>query len=221
MATQQNGWSVADQRAKDEQKNKELRERLMQGAALAMRMNDQTALGYGLGTLLFSNWDKWFGGKGGNKTDGQGGNGQYDFSKNIADAKDPMQFAINGGDPHAKWAAEHNKPFSLMAVVQNPATIGAAPMPTNLTVDGVNPQAPAAGNTLQSGIPLTQQLTINGQNAGVVDPNKTMMDSNYNPANFANFAKEMGASTSPWSNAQNYQLADTDFLKKKYPWEVQ
>ena len=198
-------------------------QQMLQAAAVANRMNDRTALGFGLGALLASNWDKWFGGgksKGGNNNKGTTGD-QYDFSLNMATAKDPLQFAAAGGDPHAKWALENNQPFNLAAAVQNPVPITARPMLDNFTVNGVNPQVPASGNTIQSGIPLTQQLTIGGQNAGVVDPNKTMMDSNYNPANWANIAKEMGATTSPWSSPKNYPLANIDFLnQKKYPWEV-
>lgn len=211
-----NQWTVAGQRAEDEEKNKELRERLMQGAAMAMKMNDQAALGYGLGTLLFNNWDKWFGGGDGGTTNGD--TNSYDFSKNMTEAQDPMQFAVNGGDPHAAWAAKHNQPFSLMAVTQNPATISATPMPNNFTTDGVNPQAPAAGNTFQAGIPLTQQLTIGGQNAGVVDPNKVMMDSNMNPANFNNYAKANGlvgglsAMSKSENNLDNWQ----EKLKKAF-----
>ena len=198
-------------------------QQMLQAAAVANRMNDRTALGFGLGALLANNWDKWFGGgkgKSGNNNGTTGG--QYDFSLNIATAKDPLQMAAAAGDKNAQWVLQHNQPFSLLSVAQNPAPITARPMPDNLTVNGVNSQAPAAGNTYQAGIPLTQQLTINGQNAGVVDPNKTMTDSSYNPANWANLAKEMGATTSPWSSPKNYPLANIDFLnQKKYPWEVQ
>lgn len=194
---------------------------MLQAAALANKMNDRTAIGFGLGALLANNWDKWFGGGKGSSSNNNanGNNGQYDFSLSMATTKDPLQFAAAGGDPHAKFALEQNKPFSLADVPQNTA-ITTRPLPDNLTVNGVNPQAPAE-ITYQAGIPFTQQ-TINGQ--AVTDPNKAMMDSNMNPANFANFAKSVGASTSPWSNAQNHQLADTDWLNwlnKKYPWEVQ
>ena len=190
-------WSVSNERAKDEQKDKDLRKRLMEGAALAMRMNDQTALGYGLGTLLFSNWDKWFGGGGGNNNGGNGNATPYDFSKNMNAAKDPMQLAIGGGDKHAAWAAEHNQPFNLMAVQQNPTPISATPLPNNQTVGGVNMQTATPTNTIQPNIPLTQQLTIGGQDAGTVDPGKAITNSNFNPANSSN------AFTSAMNNPPN------------------
>ena len=206
-------WTVSNQRAMDEQKDKDLRNRLMQGAAMAMKMNDQTALGYGLGTLLFNNWDKWFGGGKEKADEGNGDKNPYDFSKNMTAAQDPMQFAINGGDPHAAWAAEHNQPFSLVALQQNPSAIGAAPLPGNYTIGGMNPQTVAnpAQTGLQAGVPLTQQFTINGQNAGDFDPNKAMMYSNMNPANFDNYAKAnglmggLGAVAKSETNLDNWQ----------------
>lgn len=227
MAMMNAGYSATpytdSQKAKREAERARNWQQMLQMAAVANKMNDRTALGFGLGALLANNWDKWFGGgkgKSGNNNGTTGG--QYDFSLNMATAKDPLQFATAGGDPHAKWALENNQPFNLAAAVQNPVPITARPMLDNFTVNGVNPQVPASGNTIQSGIPLTQQLTIGGQNAGVVDPNKTMKDSNYNPVNWANIAKEMGATTSPWSSPKNYPLANIDFLnQKKYPWEVQ
>lgn len=182
------GAGYAEQeRAKAQASNDNNWQKMLQAAAMASMMDNRTALGFGLGSLLANNWDKWFGGKG-KKSDSQGsGNTQYDFSLNMATAQDPLKFAAAGGDPHAQWALENNKTFSLMNIPQQPATISAAPMPNNLMVDGVNPQAPATGNTIQAGIPLTQQLTIGGQNAGNIDPSKAMMDSNMNPANGNNF----------------------------------
>ncbi|WP_028130226.1 hypothetical protein [Selenomonas sp. AE3005] len=213
--------SLAEEKRNEREAAREKKMRdMFQAAAVASRMNDQTAIGFGLGALLANNWDKWFGGGKGNNSNNNanGNNGQYDFSLSMATAKDPVQMAAAAGDKNAQWVLNHNQPaFSLVDVVQNPASITARPMPDNLTVNGVNPQAPAE-MTYQAGIPFTQQ-TINGQ--VVTDPNKAMMDSNVNPANFANFAKSVGASTSPFSSAQNYQLADTDWLNKKYPWEVQ
>lgn len=204
-----------EMKAKKEADRQKNWQQMLQAAALASKMNDQTALGFGLGSLLASNWDKWFGGKDKKNSDGNS-DGQYSFSANMATAQDPLKFAAAGGDHHAQWALENNQPFSLASVA--PVTIAANQMPNNLTVDGVNPQEQATGNTFQAGMPLTQQLSFNGQ---TIDPQKAMMDSNFNPANSANFFKAAGVSTSPWSSPSNYQLTDTDFLKKKYPWEVQ
>lgn len=202
-------WSVSNERAKDENEKQKKWQDMLQTAAMATKMNDMTALGYGLGTLLFNNWDKWFGNKGKGQTAGDNSRGTnpYDFSQNMAMAQDPMQMAAASGNPNAQWALEHNQPFNLMAVQQNPAPITAAPMPDNLTVNGINPQTATTGNAIQAGVPLTQQFTVNGQNAEVVDPAKTIMDSNLNPANSSNlFTSAMNNPPNSVGDVQNNAL---------------
>lgn len=189
---------------------------MLQAAALANKMNDQTAIGFTIGSLLSNNWDKWFGGGKGNSSNNNanGNNGQYDFSLSMATAKDPLQFAAAGGDPYAKFVLEQNKSFSLADVPQNTA-ITVRPMPDNLTVNGVNPQAPTTGNTYQAGIPFTQQLNFNGQ---TIDPQKALMDSNLNASANSNnlFTSMMNNPPNYVANAQNAAIGDLGMFSKPY-----
>ncbi len=194
MAMMNAGYSatpVADsEKAKIEAARAKNWQQMLQMAAVANKMNDRTALGFGLGALLANNWDKWFGGgkgKSGNNKNGDT-SGHYDFSLNMATAKDPMQFAAAGGDPHAKWALENNQPFSLAAAVQNPNAITARPMPGNLTVDGTGQQMIANAQPAYNPMPMPTLTVdgngIQGMNGGIFN----MM----NPANSDNFAKANG-----------------------------
>ena len=173
-------------RAKIDAKREKSWQDMLQAAALASKMNDQTALGFGLGSLLANNWDKWFGGSG--KKNNSNSDGQYSFSANMATAQDPLQFAAAGGDPHAQWALKNNQPFSLMSVVQNPAPITARPMPDNLTMGGVDPQAVANAQPANNPMPMPT-LTVDGN--GVQGMNSGIFNT-MNPANSDNFTKANG-----------------------------
>lgn len=193
MAMMNAGYSATpvtdNEKAKIEAKREKGWRDMLQMAALANKMNNQTAIGFTIGSLLGNNWDKWFGGKGkSGSNNNDNTNGSYDFSLNMATAKDPLQFAAASGDPHAKWALENNQPFSLAAVVQKPNTVAAAPMPNNPTVNGVDQQTIANAQPAYNPMPMPTLTVdgngIQGMNGGIFN----MM----NPANSDNFAKANG-----------------------------
>jgi hypothetical protein len=194
MAMMNAGYSVAPETDRKKAEREAARQKnwqqMLQMAAVANKMNDRTALGFGLGMLLANNWDKWFGGKG--KKSGNNGTGstdsQYSFAQNMATAQDPLQFAAAGGDPHAKWALENNQPFSLAAAVQNPNAITARPMPDNLTVNGTGQQMIANAQPAYNPMPMPT-LTVDGN--GVQGMNSGAFNT-MNPANFDNWAKANG-----------------------------
>lgn len=194
MAMMNAGYSTTpytdSMKAKNEANRAKNWQQMLQMAAVANKMNDQTALGFGLGALLANNWDKWFsGGKGksGNNKNGDT-SGQYDFSLNMATAKDPMQMAAAAGDKNAQWVLNHNQPFSLAAAVQNPNAITARPMPDNLTVDGTGQQMIANAQPAYNPMPMPTLTvdgnSVQGMNSGIFN---TM-----NPANSDNWAKANG-----------------------------
>lgn len=173
-------------RARQQAENDSNWQKLLQSAAIASMMDNKTALGFGLGTLLLSNWDNWFGGKKSKKGDiPDNVRTQYDFSKNMAVAKDPMQMAAAAGDKHAQWVLDNNQPINLATIAQN-----SAPAVNSQVTGDATPQtnAIADGMAYKPELPFTANIGFNPQQTG----QKAMIDSSFNPANSANWFKQNG-----------------------------
>jgi len=83
--TPMGGWSVANERNSDKQKEDESWQRSLQMANMAAKMDPYTSLGFSLGNLLFANAGNWFGGGAG----GRNADGTKSGAENIGGAANP------------------------------------------------------------------------------------------------------------------------------------
>lgn len=135
-------------RAQAQASNDNSWQKMLQAAAMASMMDNKTALGFGLGSLLFNAWDRW---KNRNKKPASNGDGTITLTETtptIYDPSMPPGYEVTGTEISA----------------------------------GVTPSAT-----------LTQRMGID--NFKATNP----MDMSTNPANNANYMKENGMATSPWS----------------------
>lgn len=135
-------------RARTQASNDNNWQKMLQAAAMASMMDNKTALGFGLGSLLFNAWDRW---KNRDKKPASNGDGTITLTETtptIYDPSMPPGYEVTGTEISA----------------------------------GVTPSAT-----------LTQQMGID--NFKATNP----MDMSTNPANSANYMKEQGMATNPWS----------------------
>jgi hypothetical protein len=162
--------SYADKkRAQAQASNDNNWQKTLQAAAMASMMDNKTALGFGLGSLLANNWDRWFGKKGASSNKNTTDNVYAGTKENIP----PMNMTLDNGVIHYEQPLPNG--YELGSISYS-------------GTDNVPPSTLTLNNDS-----FTQSLGLDNFKA------KNPMDMSTNPANNANYMKENGMATSPWS----------------------